>query len=211
MVLGHKELQFYRMRPFFVGGSGRLAAHVLQYAPSPSQRILGTEYGRHPAMCIGTSGDQCHGPHMCTSRGPQLRTARSAHTTVSLRRRGVVGGPGVRRRRRHDCLAPAVPPDPRRATRCRKMVMLSRSVALPVSLTRNASSLLQFLMAPPVAVGDELLWVGSTGLVYTLPMFRIAGLYAPANAEFSTQEFTMPSEPLWLNAAARWHGRMNRE
>ena len=66
-------------------------------------------------------------------------------------------------------------------------------------------------MAPPVAVGDELLWVGSTGSVYTLPMFRIAGLYAPANAEFSTAAFTMPSEPLWLNAAARWHGRMNRE
>ena len=77
------ELQFYRTRPFFVGGSGRLAAHVLQYAPSPSQRILGTEYGRHPAMCIGTSGDQCHGPHMCTS--PQLRTTCSAHTVVSLR------------------------------------------------------------------------------------------------------------------------------
>ena len=90
------------------------------------------------------------------------------------------------------------------------LVMLSRSVALSVSLTRKASPL-QFLMAPPVAIGDELLWVGSTGSVYTLPMFRIAGLYAPANAEFSTAAFTMPSEPLWLNAAARWHGRMNRE
>ena len=29
-----------------------------------------------------------------------------------------------------------------------------------------------FLMAPPVAHQDQLLWVGSTGRVYTLPMHR---------------------------------------
>ena len=61
-----------------------------------------------------------------------------------------------------------------------------------------------FLMAPPVPHGDELVWVGSTGYVYTLPMYRVAGLYAPANGEFNTPVFTMPEGPLWVNADARW-------
>ena len=65
-----------------------------------------------------------------------------------------------------------------------------------------------WLMAPPVAVRDELVWVGSTGRVYTLPAYRVAGLYAPANGEVSTPNFTVPSsEPLWINAAAKWAGR----
>ena len=55
--------------------------------------------------------------------------------------------------------------------------------------------------------GDELVWVGSTGLVYTLPSYRIAGLYAPANGEVSTPSFVVPSgRPLWINAAAKWKG-----
>ena len=36
------ELEFYRIRPFYVGGSGRLAAHVLNYATSPPQSVVGT-------------------------------------------------------------------------------------------------------------------------------------------------------------------------
>eukprot|EP01049_Picozoa_sp_SAG25_P012303 SAG25_NODE_1641_length_2636_cov_1.946393_2_plen_151_part_00 len=68
------ELEFYRIRPFYVGGTSRIAAHVLQYAPAPSQRILGTAYGRHPSMCVKvktpgggpdtSNGSLCHGPHL---------------------------------------------------------------------------------------------------------------------------------------------------
>lgn len=65
-----------------------------------------------------------------------------------------------------------------------------------------------FLMAQPVGLGDELVWVGS-GRVYTLPMFRIAGIYAPANGEFSTAAFTVPAAPVWVNANVSWHGRLN--
>ena len=61
-------------------------------------------------------------------------------------------------------------------------------------------------MAPPVAFNDTLLWVGSTGQVFTLPQFRIAGVYAPANGEFSTDVFTIPSTPMWANVVARWYG-----
>ena len=55
------ELQFYRVRPFFIGGgSSRLAAHALLYAPSPidvpaSARCLGG---------AGFPGACCHGPHL---------------------------------------------------------------------------------------------------------------------------------------------------
>ena len=58
------ELQFYRMRPFYIGNTTRLAAHTLLYAPSPSQSILGPAYGRQPNMCVGRNGSECHGPHL---------------------------------------------------------------------------------------------------------------------------------------------------
>ena len=48
-------------------------------------------------------------------------------------------------------------------------------------------------MAPPIAFGDDLLWIGSTGLTYSVPMYRIAGIYAPANGEFSTGAFDYPA------------------
>jgi len=68
------ELEFYRMRPFYLGHTSRMAAHVLQYAPAPSQDILGTKYGRQPSMCSKreypaktrgeVNGSLCHGPHL---------------------------------------------------------------------------------------------------------------------------------------------------
>ena len=56
---------------------------------------------------------------------------------------------------------------------------------------------LTIAQVPPVPFRDELVWVGSTGLVYTLPALRIAGLYAPANGEVSTVNFTVPESALW--------------
>ena len=63
-----------------------------------------------------------------------------------------------------------------------------------------------FLMAPPVPFNDRLLWLGSTGSVYSLPMFRIAGIYAPANGEFNTGVFTYPAAGVFVNAEATWKG-----
>jgi hypothetical protein len=34
----------------------------------------------------------------------------------------------------------------------------------------------------------------------------MAGVYAPANGEFSTGTFEMPTEPLWLDAEVKWQG-----
>ena len=53
------------------------------------------------------------------------------------------------------------------------------------------------------------MWVGSTGAVFTLPLYRIAGIYAPANGEFNTPAFTVPSTALWVNLDARWYGQLN--
>ena len=63
------------------------------------------------------------------------------------------------------------------------------------------------------ALFSQLLWVDA-GSVYTLPAERIAGIYAPANGEFSSPVFTMPdgatavNSGLYLNAAAKWQGRL---
>jgi hypothetical protein len=50
------DLAFYRCRPFYVGNTSRLAAHTLQYAPSPSMYLLGAgSHGRkviHAPPCI---------------------------------------------------------------------------------------------------------------------------------------------------------------
>jgi hypothetical protein len=43
-------------------------------------------------------------------------------------------------------------------------------------------------------------------MVMAVPLYRVAGMYAPANGVFTTQPFIMPSR-LNLNAAAKWHGR----
>lgn len=44
-----------------------------------------------------------------------------------------------------------------------------------------------------------------------IPQYRFSGLFAPANAEFSTPIFAMPAKPhsLWLNVDAKWRGGGN--
>lgn len=61
-------------------------------------------------------------------------------------------------------------------------------------------------MAPPVPFNDRLLWIGSTGSVFSLPLYHIAGVYAPANAEFNTGVFSYPAVGLYVNADAEWQG-----
>ena len=45
--------------------------------------------------------------------------------------------------------------------------------------------------------------------MFQLPLYRLSGLYAPANGEVSTALFALPTagiDGLWLNAAAGWKG-----
>eukprot|EP01052_Picozoa_sp_SAG31_P023826 SAG31_NODE_1988_length_6721_cov_11.339928_8_plen_93_part_00 len=56
------DLEFYRIRPFILGESGRLAAHVLDYVPSPPNVVYSPGYGRQPLWYC--SKGCCHAPHM---------------------------------------------------------------------------------------------------------------------------------------------------
>jgi hypothetical protein len=58
------ELEFYRIRPFRLGGSDRLAAHVLLYAPSPNVlHAVNKTYGIY-TLCDKHNRSWCHGPHI---------------------------------------------------------------------------------------------------------------------------------------------------
>lgn len=48
------DLQFYRIRPFYVGNTSRIAAHTLLYSPGPPISIVGKSYGRSPPKCKHT-------------------------------------------------------------------------------------------------------------------------------------------------------------
>ena len=70
------ELQFYRIRPFYLGESGRYAAHTLQYAASPAEVNNVSDYGYWGPYCPGPDGrgfimchkghgyGKMHGPHV---------------------------------------------------------------------------------------------------------------------------------------------------
>ena len=53
---------------------------------------------------------------------------------------------------------------------------------------------------------QEHLWL-SAGQVWSLPLYRLAGLYAPANGEMSTAPFAWPAGGVTVNAALTWRGR----
>ena len=61
-----------------------------------------------------------------------------------------------------------------------------------------------WLMAPPVLYQNEHVFVAD-GAVWSLPMYRLAGLRAPANGEFSTAPVMLGGTGgLWINMDAHW-------
>ena len=65
-----------------------------------------------------------------------------------------------------------------------------------------------FLMANPVVHKDSHLWLGSTGVAYSLPLFRIAGLWSESNAEVAVGPLALPTQALTLNADISWRGKL---
>ena len=157
------ELQFYRMRPSLVPGTGgsRVFAHVLLYAPSP---YIGPAYGRQPNDCSLTH-QQCHGPHMYEEWWTLAAGASAANMTAWRR---------------------------------------------PARFTRMAPEN-AYLFAQPGMVGTgadtQMVWVGS-GEVYTLPLHRDVGLWAPANTRVRVPAFDLSRATaatlLFINADAHW-------
>ena len=60
-ALDPPDLEFYRIRAFHLGASGRLAAHALNYVPSPHSVVYSPGYGRQPLWYC--KHGCCHGPH----------------------------------------------------------------------------------------------------------------------------------------------------
>ena len=54
-----------------------------------------------------------------------------------------------------------------------------------------------WLMEQPVTTDAAHVWVDN-GIVWGLPLYRLAGVYSYGNGEFSTAAFPMPAKPMWL-------------
>ena len=62
------------------------------------------------------------------------------------------------------------------------------------------------LLAAPLTTATQHIWLDEEG-IFTLPLYRLAGLTSVANAEFSTKPFELPdlrTHRLWLNADVSW-------
>lgn len=155
------ELEFYRIRPFYLGSSGRIAALVLLYAPAPSIMQFGhmaQQYGRWPAPSCVPGTECCHGPHVYEEWWIGPADGDPTNMGGWTRMRDFEAGP-------HDA----------------------------------------WLMEQPLTFSDKHLWVDN-GVVYSLPLYRLAGMYSAFNAAFTTQPFAYPAAGLWLNADAQWPG-----
>ena len=98
-------------------------------------------------------------------------------------------------------------------------------VAGPVSLPASALNASSFPLAAGLRPNDDaaLVWLdagltryespnGATDNVdnrvdlWGVPTHRVAGMFAPANGEFTTKTFPMPAGGLYINADAKWPG-----
>jgi hypothetical protein len=161
------ELQFYRIRPYFVPGTEgqRVFAHCLLYAPGPF--IKNSSYGRRPPMCQSANPTWCHGPHMY-----EALWTKAASTNVSD--------------------------------------MSASSWRRPADLTTpfafNHYLFGQPVMCSAAACGSwKEVFIGG-GVVFSLPMHRSVGLFAPANGHFTLKRsFTAGSgDSLFVNANVEW-------
>ena len=194
------------IRPFILGQSGRVAAHVLDYVPSPANVVYSPGYGRQPLWCkysrslcifskkLAESGCTdcskgcCHAPHMCARPSlPPFRlflfdgAASSALLSVLLSLSSRVC-------RYEEWWIGPPSGNPTEMTEWRR----------PYRDTKMAPHDI-WLMAQPVTTESAHVWVDN-GVVWGLPIYRLAGVYSPGNGEFSTAAFPMPEKPLWINA-----------
>ena len=174
------ELEFYRIRPFMIGdrATGRLAAHVLLYVPTPSDVVVQPGYGRQPLWYC--KDGCCHGPHMYEEWwiGPRSGDP----TDMAGWRRPFFDTHAFP----HDVWAMGQPV----------------SVANATPPSGVAASDFAGMGGTPSPT-PSLVWL-SNGLAWGVPQNRLAGLNAKSNAEFTTFPFPFPLEPLWIDADALW-------
>ena len=59
------------------------------------------------------------------------------------------------------------------------------------------------VFAPALTTDTHHVWASGPTGASALPIYRVAGIRAPANGEFSTREFEYPNEGLWINGEFR--------
>ena len=216
-----------------VGDSGRLAAHALQYAPSPAEMNNISGYGywviiptspsfsttTPPVPVAQLSANQHFAGLLATAlshislstyfhpltpdrtfasvQGPYCPNAAGGFDMCHKGHGyGLMHGPHIME---EWFVSSATQTGPEELQQWRRPFKRARAVPLNV-----------WLMAQPVVYNDMHLWVTDSG-VYTAPLYRLAGMYAPANGEFSTRVFPIPSGgvgALWLNIEATWKGNL---
>lgn len=186
------ELQFYRLRPFLLGKSGRLVGHATLYAPVPESLSTRGDYGYLPLKCRTEQlrpgvTEACHGPHMYEEWfvGPRSQDASEI--------------PNWNRP-----FAQASALGTQRAAPLSVWLMAPPVVYTPTS----PSSLLQAsASASSSSSPDPIHLFVADGTMWYLPLYRMAGLYAPANGEFSTPQMMLTKagmKALWINADVQW-------
>ena len=199
------ELEFYRTTAMRVGPTSRVIAHTLLYAPSP-QEALGSGYGLlhgkpdpHEWQCSAACAlnQSCNGiPKGAAERTPAIQNASG----------GDCHGPhlGIER-----WVGPA---DGDFAAEPMQSVW-----ERPFRWRGAADSTIARVDDWPFGYGG-LIWKdhhvfvtnGSRSLVGT-PQFRMVGMFAPANAVFTTGIFRWPDTAVWINANASWNLAHNDE
>jgi hypothetical protein len=188
-VLDPPELQFYRFTAFQIGSTSRSIGHMLLYAPGP-QQDLGPEYGLMRSQTNGSyqcqahriwnniSGGACHGPHLGIERWIGPADGDLAAQPLASRWE-------------------------------RPFRWSGRSAPARGSQVRpDHDSTLVAVDDWPFVWGG-LLWrdqhvflTNASRNILSTPMYRLIGMYAPANAEFTTAAFRWPGSQMWLNADA---------
>eukprot|EP01043_Picozoa_sp_COSAG02_P053907 COSAG02_NODE_6023_length_3869_cov_1.528382_2_plen_440_part_00 len=188
------ELEFYQLRSHILGRSGRLVGTALLYAPSP---WINDEYARLSDIGCRPSPREhdCHGPHMYYEYwiGPDASTGGDVTNVSSWQRpfRDTIATSGV--------FAPALT-----TNTCGPQVLLVYVLEACATLSTLCCFSCRSLANQTASYRRHHVFASLQGGAASVPLYRIAGIHAPANGEFSTRPFVMPAAGLWLNADAHW-------
>lgn len=173
------ELEFYKLMPYRIYGTTRVIGHALLYAPAP-QADLGPNYGLGDGDCP-RANKSTNVKDLRACHGPHMNVERWIGPRDGNLTRTPLQTNWVRPFR----LGPSSP-------RGGHLLTLERQE----TFTRGG-----------IMLAGHHVWLSHSRLypyLLGVPQFRFSGMYAPANAEFSTPPFVFPEAGMWINADAHW-------
>ena len=181
MWLRQPELEFYQLRAHILGRSKRMVGTAFLYAPSP---------------WINEKCKNCQAVVSCARLFSDL-TRKLPPSDASLSDIGCRPAP-----REHDCHGPHmyyeywIAPDPTSGGDVTNASAWRRPFRDTIASGNS-------VFAPALTTDTHHVWASGPTGASALPIYRVAGIRAPANGEFSTRQFEYPSEGLWINGARR--------